>query len=248
MSEEIAAHYDRLADRYDENWTHSAEFIAWMTSCILGRLDPQPGNRVADIGCGTGLFTRGLVESAGQVACVDPSGAMLERLPEGEGYVPVEASAEDVAEGRVALPYGRLDAILVKEAIHHVRDRARVLAGLAGMLAPGGRVLVVMLPTTIDYPLFDRALRAFEKHQPDPEDIAGHLERAGLQVRLSYESFPLSFSKERYLRMVRNRYMSLLSMFDDAELEAGVAEIDRRHPEEILQFPDRFAFVLGRRT
>ncbi|WP_119730088.1 class I SAM-dependent methyltransferase [Thermomonospora amylolytica] len=248
MSEEIAAHYDRLADRYDENWAHSAEFIAWMTGCILERLEPAPGDRVADIGCGTGLFTQGLVERAGQVACVDPSGAMLERLPAGKGFVPVEASAEDVVEGRALLPHRQFDVILVKEAIHHVQDRARVLEGLAGMLAPGGRVLVVMLPTTIDYPLFDRALRLFEELQPDPEDVAGHLERAGLRVRLTYESFPLSFSKGRYLRMVRNRYMSLLSMFDDAELEAGIAEIDERHHEEVLQFPDRFAFVLGRRA
>ncbi len=41
--------------------------------------------------------------------------------------------------------------------------------------------------------------------------------------------------------------MSLLATFDDVEIEAGLAEIDRRHTEKILSFPDRFAFVLGAR-
>jgi len=47
--------------------------------------------------------------------------------------------------------------------------------------------------------------------------------------------------------MVRHRYMSLLSKFDDAELENGINEIEREHPEEVLEFDDRFAFVLGRK-
>src|ERR1022692_3201338 len=51
--------------------------------------------------------------------------------------------------------------------------------------------------------------------------------------------------KQRYLGMVRDRYMSLLSEFSDADLEQGIAEIDERHPGELLEFGDRFAFVLG---
>jgi ubiquinone/menaquinone biosynthesis C-methylase UbiE len=245
---EIRTHYERLADRYDENWAHSPEFIAWMTDAVLGRLNPRPGDRVADVGCGTGLFTRGLVEQAGHVLCIDPSPKMLQQLPAEDGYVPLEASAEDLAAGRVRLPFDQLDAILVKEAIHHVEDSETVLVRLGGMLAPGGRVLVVMLPSTIEYPLFAQALELFEERQPDPQDMATALERIGLDVQLSYESFPLSFSKERYLTMVRNRYMSLLTAFDDAELERGIDEIEARHPEDPLEFPDRFTFVLGRRT
>lgn len=248
MSEETKAHYDRLADDYDENWAHSSEFIAWMTGCILKRLDLHVGDDVADIGCGTGLFTKGLAERAGRVLCVDPSPAMLQQLPADERFIAVEASAESIASGQIQLPSERLDAILVKEAIHHVANPAEVLAGLAALLAPGGRVLVVMLPIRIEYPLFAEALRVFEENQPDPVDVRNDLERAGLQAHLTYESFPLSFGKERYLSMVRSRYMSLLSKFDDEQLEAGIAEIARHHPEETLDFPDRFAFVLGSRA
>jgi hypothetical protein len=53
---------------------------------------------------------------------------MLDQLSAGEAYQPVRASAEDIVSGDVPLPYTRLDAILVKEVIHHVEDRGAVLA------------------------------------------------------------------------------------------------------------------------
>lgn len=248
MHGETRAHYDRLADAYDENWAYSPEFIDWMTGRIIDRLGVEPDDRVADVGCGTGLYARGLAERAGRVVCADPSAKMLERLPAEDGYLPVRASAEQLSDGEARLPYDRFDAILVKEAIHHVDDGRVVIGGLAGLLADGGRLLVVMLPTRIEYPLFADALALFERLQPDPQDVAAYMRDAGLRAELSYESFPLSFTKSKYLAMVRSRYMSLLSNFTDERIARGIEEIDQRHPEQRLSFPDRFAFVLGTRA
>lgn len=52
MGDETQAHYDRLAQEYDQNWTYSAEFLEWMTECILNRLRLRSGDRVLDVGCG----------------------------------------------------------------------------------------------------------------------------------------------------------------------------------------------------
>ena len=45
--------------------------------------------------------------------------------------------------------------------------------------------------------------------------------------------------------MVRNRYMSLLSYFDDEQIESGIAEIRTQNPGDRITFTDTFAFVLG---
>ncbi|AWS41676.1 class I SAM-dependent methyltransferase [Streptosporangium sp. 'caverna'] len=245
QSDVTRAHYDRLADKYDENWAYSPEFIQWMTAAILNRLRLNQGDLAMDLGCGTGLYSRGLAEHANAVVCADPSPAMLEQLPADERLIPLHAGAEDLAEGRITPPHDGYDAILLKEVLHHVTDPPQVLTGLTRLLRPGGRILVVMLPTTIDYPLFGAALKLFQERQPDPASIAAAMEHSGLRAELTYDEFPLAFTVERYTRMVRNRYMSLLASFDDAELEAGISEIHRKHPGPEIRFPDRFAFVLG---
>lgn len=245
MRDETQAHYDRLAPVYDQNWTYSPEFLAWMNECIGDRLRLKFGDRVLDVGCGTGLYARYLVQRTGSVVCVDPSARMLKQIPDDPRLVAVQASAEDLISGRAVLPADRFEAILIKEAIHHLVDRGQVIEGLARLLVPGGRLLVVMLPTSIDYPLFQAAHDRFGELQPDPEAIASSMVDAGLDASLSYDDFPLIFPTERYIAMVRGRYLSLLSLFNDEELAAGVEEIRRRYPEQQVEFRDRFAFVLG---
>jgi SAM-dependent methyltransferase len=239
------AHYDRLAASYDQNWAYSPAYIAWMTSRILDRAATGPGQVVADIGCGTGLYSRQLAAAGATVICADPSQAMLDQLPGDPALVPVRASAQDIAERHVALPAQQLDAIVIKEAVHHIpaSDRHAVLNGLAGFLAPGGRIVIAMLPAQIGYPLFTAALKRFESLQPDPADIAAMLSAVGLETELTYDSYPLTFDKDRYLAMVRDRYMSLLADFTDAELERGITEIRERFPGDRLEFADRFAFI-----
>ena len=238
-------HYDRLAATYDENWAYSPAFLEWMTGAILQRLRLTDHDVVADIGCGTGLYARGLARHAAAVACAEPSPAMLARVPASSRLIPVAATAEDLAAGRAALPHNRYDAILLKEVLHHVSDRATVITGLARLLKPGARMLVVMLPPRISYPLFGAALELFAQRQPDPARIADQMRAAGLRAELTFDSFPLAFPAGRYLQMVRSRYMSLLSEFSDAQLEEGIAEIRSACPGEQIEFTDTFAFILG---
>ncbi|MFE5592331.1 class I SAM-dependent methyltransferase [Streptomyces sp. NPDC056549] len=223
-----------------------------MSGQIAKALRLAPTDRIADVGSGTGLFAREVanqLQPRHPILCIDPSEAMLSQLgaPPPANLAPIVASAEDIAEARTRLPYAQLDAMWLKESVHHVADQEHTLCGLVDQLAPGGRVLVVMLPGAIQYPLFKAALARFEELQPNPDVIEGHLRTAGLKASLTYIEHELRIDRDKYLSMVRARYMSLLFTFSDDEIEMGIEEMRLAHPEPVLVFPDRFAFVLGQR-
>lgn len=250
MRDELLRHYAQLADTYDDTWSHRPEYLDWMAGHMRHRMRLRPGEWIGDIGAGTGLFLRRLLPYATEqtpVVCVDPSAAMLARLPRDPRLHPVEATAEDLAAGRVELPCPAFDALVVKEAVHHFTDLPETLAGLAGRLAPGGRILIITLPPKLDYPLFATALDRFAAHQPEPETVANALRRAGLSVTISTEEFQVTIDRDHWLSLVANRWMSVLSQLSAEELDRGLAEIADEHPPGELRFTDRFAFVLGRR-
>lgn len=249
---DVHEHYASLAAEYNEHWVYGADYVPWMSARIAEALSLSPSDRIADIGCGTGLFAHQVastVRPEEPILCVDSSQAMLSKIskPPSDVLTPILASAEDIAEGRAVLPYKRLDALWLKESVHHFADPANTLRGLAKFLAPGGRLLVAMLPARIQYPLFSTALERFEELQPDPADIAQHLRYAGLETSLTHVEHELRLDREKYISMVRARYLSLLSTFSESELEEGIDEMRIKHPEPTLVFPDRFAFVLGLR-
>ncbi|MGH3319657.1 MAG: class I SAM-dependent methyltransferase [Streptosporangiaceae bacterium] len=243
-------HYERLASTYDQNWAHSPEYVRWMNGEIADRLQLTQGERVANIGAGTGLFAQKMAEKVGAgrpIVCIDPFQAMLDELPDDPRLRPLCATAEDIASGKVALPYDHVDAIVIKETIHHVKGIPETLRGLAGLMAPGGRLLIVTLPPRLDYPIFQAALERFEAYHPEPDDLERYLRDAGLDAELSYGEFHVTVDRDHYINLVGNKWMSVLSTFSDEEMQAGLREMREQHPEPSLSFTDRFAFVYGRK-
>ncbi len=97
VNHDASAHYQRLAGSYDLQWSYSDGFLDWMAGEIAVTLGLLPGHRLADVGCGTGLYARRLLDVAGlrgPVLCVDPSAAMLAQLPDDPRLTPLQVSAE----------------------------------------------------------------------------------------------------------------------------------------------------------
>jgi SAM-dependent methyltransferase len=120
---------------------NTSEAVALIEAAV-----PRRNATWADVGAGDGTFTRALVELLGpasRVYAIDRDAravASLRRWAEREGasVMPVETDFTLPLE----LPE-LLDGLLVANALHFVRDAAAVLAGLAALVRPGGRIVIV---------------------------------------------------------------------------------------------------------
>ncbi|MNV01691.1 hypothetical protein D3C71_919030 [compost metagenome] len=104
-------------------------------------LGVAPGSRVADIGSGTGLFTRGLLERGYVVTAVEPNAAMRAAAEATFAGVPGYRGVDGSAEA-IPAKAGTIDLITAAQAFHWFDiDRAR--AEFLRVLSPQGQVALV---------------------------------------------------------------------------------------------------------
>lgn len=101
---------------------------------LLNLLAPQKGERILDLGCGTGQLASEIAASGAQVVGVDRSADMIE-----EARKKFPALRFEVCDAR-ALPFlQEFDAVFSNAALHWIPEAEQVVQGVSRGLGPGGR-------------------------------------------------------------------------------------------------------------
>jgi trans-aconitate methyltransferase len=116
----------RYQDKHSFVWRYGAN--------LLELLNPQPGERILDLGCGTGQLTAEIDRAGAQVVGLDSSPDMLadarKNFP-GITFVLADAATFDFPQ-----PF---DAVFSNAVLHWVKDAAGAVSSIARALRPGGR-------------------------------------------------------------------------------------------------------------
>jgi len=171
-----------------ERYAHNARFVSDLGQPVLELLNPQPGERILDLGCGDGALTEKIAAVAANVIGIDESADM------------VTAAKQRGLDVRVMDAYslqfnGEFDAVFSNAALHWMKlDPEAVVQGVRRALKPGGRfagemgghgcvaAIVVALCATLEKRDIARPASLIPWYFPTVDDYHARLERAGFQV------------------------------------------------------------------
>jgi arsenite methyltransferase len=150
---------------------------------VIATLRLQPGQHVADLGSGSGLFTRPIARAVGPdgvVYAIDVDEGLLrivDRTSKEQGLTNVQIVRAKEKESAIREP---VDLIFICDTLHHLpKPQAEYLKGLRKSVKPGGRVAII--DCARNWPAGHENLRY------DPKEADEWMKDAGFTREESYD-------------------------------------------------------------
>ena len=168
---------------------------------VMKALALKPGERVADVGAGSGYFTLRLARAVGPkglVLAVDVNADILAFL---DGRLKeagiTNARTVVVPKDDPRLPPAGLDTVFMVDTLHYVADRAAWLGKVRAGLAPGGRIVVIdYIPKSAE----ERPWGPPPEQKMSREEVDAAMAEAGLAPSKVHGFLPEQFFVEYVVR------------------------------------------------
>lgn len=225
-----------MSNRWDSSLYDDRHSFVWKYGLeLVDLLDPRPGERVLDLGCGTGHLTARIAESGADVVGLDSSTSMVAQAR--QNFPKLSFQLGDARDFQFAEPF---DAVFSNAALHWVLEADAAVKCIARALKPGGRLVLEMGARGNTGRVLDALAAVFaEKGYPLPEcwffpslaQYSALLEKHGFEIAMA-RTFPRWTRTEHPERGLRE----WLEMFAElhfrpvpaAERPGLLAEIEER--------------------
>lgn len=132
--------FDRWSKRYESGVLWRV-FYKTIHRRFVRKVKPKPGERVLDVGCGTGAVSRRIASRGATVLGIDNSVGMLEVARELSAGIANASFAEGRAED-LSGAKGGFDCVTSAFAFHHFTNPMKSLEEMKRVLKPGGRLCI----------------------------------------------------------------------------------------------------------
>jgi SAM-dependent methyltransferase len=209
-------------------------FVAELGGAALDLLDPQPGERILDVGCGEGTLAQKISERGATVLGIDNSPEMI-AAARAKGVDALLLAAEDMQF------FAEFDAAFSNATLHWVLEKEQAARAIFRALKPGGRFAGEMggegnlrdLRDALDEELVIRGyappLEASNWYA-SPEEFAGVYEAAGFRevdARLIERPTAIEHGVAQWVTTFRRGWLDRAGVPEEEREDIGSAVADR---------------------
>ena len=220
----------------NKTWLSSTSYIKSFNEFLLKETQLNKNSAILDIGCGRGKILGSLTSRLRLIK--KPIGIDIEQHKDRDKRI---IFSKIDAINYLKKNRKKFDLILLKQTIHFLplKDIKKLLLLCMNCLNFGGRIAIFTLATSKnEIPTFLKMKKKLSKSLKRDQKILRYINGLYPGSILKTFSFKVKISREKYVEMIKNRYISILLNLSNAEILKGICEISSKYNKK-LNFKDR---------
>ncbi len=234
----------KLKNWDNQTWLSSKNYIYRFNEFLNKRVRFNKNTKILDIGCGRANIISALQKSY-----------KFKVKPIGLDIVKNNGIRKNISFKKIdGFDYlkrknEKYDLILLKQTIHFFSpSKLSALINIAKIrLEDRGKILVFSLKTTNNkIPCFKKMRQKLDNSLKRDEKLFKIIKKKLRRTNESYFNYKVNISKQKYLKMVRSRYISCLLDLKNNEILRGISEIKSKYKNQI-KFTDTLKCISYRK-
>jgi cyclopropane fatty-acyl-phospholipid synthase-like methyltransferase len=233
----------KLKNWDNKTWLSSKSYISQFNKFLKTKISFNKNSKILDIGCGRANIISTLQKKY-----------KFKDKPIGIDVVASKNVRKNILFKRIdALKYlkkqKKYDLILIKQTVHFFsKTNLNILLNLAKKsLNPKGKILIFSLKTENNkIPCFKKMRKNLEKSLKRDKALFRIVKKNLKEISYANFNFKVNISKQKYIRMIRERYISCLLNMSNKETVLGIGEIKLKYKNQI-KFTDTLKCISYRK-
>ena len=225
----------------NKTWLSSQRYILSFNRFILKQIKLDRNSRVLDIGCGRGKIISNLSNKL--KLHNKPIGIDIEKHKDKSKKIIFKKTD---ALSFVSKTKINFDLILIKQTIHLVKKNQinKLLLICKNKLNTNGKIIILSLdPHKNEIPAFDLMKKKLKQSLKRDKSLFQLIKKFNTNLTVKKFIFNVKISKNKYLQMIKNRYISTLLNFTEKQIKNGLNEIDKKYKKK-LNFKDQLICLI----
>jgi len=233
----------KLKNWDNKTWLSSKSYISQFNKFLKTKINLNNNSKILDIGCGRANIISALQKKY-----------KFKDKPIGIDLVANKDVKKNIVFNKIdALKYlkkqEKYDLILIKQTIHFFSktNLNRLLNLAQKSLNPKGKILIFSLKTKNNkIPCFKKMRKNLKKSLKKDEVLFKLIKKNLKEISYTNFNFKVNISKQKYVRMIKARYISCLLNMSNKEIKFGISEIKSKYKNQI-KFTDTLKCISYRK-